>query len=589
MNKTKKYFLFFFLLSWAQFAHSYVHNQTKNNTTTHWPNSSTTIDIFVNSDNSQGLSEPLIQSIVTSSIAEWNGISRINLRKNLTSGRDQDGMNELYFSGDSSVFNGSGVVGITLVSYNELNGTIVSADILINDNYSFSTDLTDSNYLGNVITHEVGHFLGLGHGQVAGSTMFYALNQGQNKISDDDKAGLYSIYPTGDVTKGALTGTIVGGKARALVFGAHVQAISVKTGKVMGAAVSELNGKFKIDGLPKNDQYLIYTSPIKQMGLPSNYVNARSDFCEASTKYRGSFFQSCGSSSEGFPEAVRLNTSAVNIGNITIRCALDTPPEYTQNKSVSPSSFEINRYTDSGLGGSFVGFFSALEIQQGGAQDYFKMDFSSISNWDAVYPTSDLYVELKVMNQAFYSTFKANVNIRRGLVNYDVTPKYVEESDGWVNIDTLARIPINRSVSSDNDLEIKITPEIMDVSHFPTGIPFTKSDLFPSYADLQENMYFYLVTATIVKDNGNGTFTQVASKNDLLSDNTMCPDAVNTYSLTSFSAKGISSNSERKKVAGCGTVVDAGNGAGGGPGGFMVGLLLCLIISYVLSRYSKMA
>jgi hypothetical protein len=71
----------------------------------------------------------------------------------------------------------------------------------------------------------------------------------------------------------------------------------------------------------------------------------------------------------------------------------------------------------------------------------------------------------------------------------------------------------------------------------------------------------------------------------------MCTDAINTYALTNFSAKGISSNSDRKKVAGCGTVVDSNDGAGGGggPGGFMVGLLLCFIISYALSRYSKMA
>lgn len=586
MNKAKKYFLFALLLSWSQFAHSYIHNQTKNGVSIHWSSSSPTVNIYVNSQNDQGIAEATVQAIANSSLLQWNGLSRITLQKNTITGTDQDYLNELYFSSEPSLFNGTGVVGITLVGFNETNGEIASGDILISNDYPFSTDPTDTKYLGNVITHEAGHFLGLGHGQVAGSTMFYALSHGQSVVSDDDKAGLYSIYPTGDSTKGMLSGTIVGGKSLALVFGAHVQAISVKTGKVMGAAISELDGKFKIDGLPRDDQYLIYTSPIKQMGLPNNYANARSDFCEASTKYRGSFFQSCGSSSEGFPEAVRLNSSSVNTGNITIRCGLDTPPEYIQNKSITPSSFNINTYTGSGLGGSFVGFFSASEIQQAVVHDYFQLDFSNVGNWDAIYPISDLYVELKVTNQAFYSAFKANVNVRRGLSNYDVTPKYAQGSDGWVNIDTVARIPISRSVSSDNDFEIKITPEIMDFSHFPTGIPFTKSDIFPQYSDLQENLYFYLVTATIVKDNGDGTFTQVASKNDLLSDNTMCPDAINTYALTNFSAKGVSS-SDRKKAAGCGTVVDASNG--GGPGGFMVGLLLCFIISYALSRYSKMA
>ena len=371
MNKLKKYFLLLLVLSWSQFAHSYVHNQTKSGISIHWPNSSTNVDIFVNSEN-ESLLESDVQSIASSSLAEWNGVSRINLRDNSTTGKNQDDLNELYFSSDPSIFGGA-VIGVTMVGFNEMTGVIVSADILINDEYPFSTVQTEPNYLGNVIAHEAGHFLGLGHGQVAGSTMFYALSRGQSTVSEDDKAGLYSIYPNGDSSKGSLSGTMIGGKSLALVFGAHVQAISVKTGKVMGAAISELNGKFTIEGLPKNDQYLIYSSPVKQMGLPTNYTNARSDFCTASTKYRGSFFQSCGSSSEGFPEAVRLNSSSVNVGNITIRCGLDTPPEYLQNKSITPSSFNINSYTASGLGGSFVGFFSAYEIQQAGIKDYFQL------------------------------------------------------------------------------------------------------------------------------------------------------------------------------------------------------------------------
>lgn len=588
LNKLKKYFLFALLLTFSSQALAYIHSQTRNGTAVHWSGASTTVDLFVNSQNDQALSEVLVQSIAASSIAEWNGVSRINLRKNETTAKGQEDFNELYFSNDSTVFNGSGVIGVTQVAYRDTTGEIIEADIFINENFIFSTDPLAPSYLGNVLTHEVGHFLGLGHGQVSGSTMFYALSRGQHEISDDDKAGVYATYPSADSSKGSLSGTIVGGKNLANVFGAHVQAISIKTGKVMGASISEIDGRFNIGGLPLDDQYLIYTSPIKQLGLPSNYANVRSDFCEASKKYRGSFFQSCGASSEGFPQAVRLNTSSVNIGNITIRCGLDTPPEYIQKKSTTPSEFDVNAYAQSGLGGSFVGFFSAFEIQQLSVQDYFKLDFSGI-NWATVSASPSLYLEIKITNQAFYSPFKAKVNIKRGLTSYDVAPDYIQESDGRLNIDTLERISINRALSSDNEFEIKITPEIMEFPHFPAGIPFEKEDLFPSYSDLQDSLYFYLVTATIVKDNGDGTYTQVASKADSLSDNTQCPDAVNTYALTSYTARGISSSSDRKKSAGCGTVDMSGGQGGQGPGGFMLGLILSLIISYVLSRYSKMA
>lgn len=589
VNKLKKYFTLFILLVIISPASAYIHNQTRSGTHVHWPSSSSTIDLYVNSQNSQGMTESLVQSIAASSIAEWNGVSRITLRKNSTLSKGQDDFNEVYFTNDPAIFSGSGVIGVTQVGFKDETGEIVDADILINENFYFATDPLDSTYLGNVITHEVGHFLGLGHGQVSGSSMFYALSRGQHKVSDDDKAGVFAIYPNGDTTKGTLSGTIVGGSKLINIFGAHVQAISVKTGKVMGAAISEANGKFSIAGLNQDDQYLIYTNPIKQLGLPTNYTGVRSDFCESSKKYRGSFFQSCGASAEGFPQAVRLSTSSIDVGNITIRCGLDTPPEYFQNKNITPAEFDLNSYSTSGLGGSFVGFFSAAEVLQGSVNDYFKLDLRNV-DWATVSSSNSLYLEVKISNQPFYSAFKAQVNIKRPSGSYDVTPDYTQASDGWLNIDTIERVSINRGISSDNTFEIKVTPETMEYPHFPAGIPYTKDDLFPSSSDLQDNLYFYLVTATIVKDNGDGSFTQVSSRNDTLSDNSQCPDASNTYALSNYTVKGISSTSNRKQVAGCGTVDMDGSsgGGGGGPGGFMVGLMLSFIISYALSRYSKL-
>jgi hypothetical protein len=587
VNKLKKYFLVFLLVSWAQLAHSYILNQTKNGTPVHWPSSSQIVDIYVNSQNRQSLDENTVQSIATTSLYQWNNLGQITIRKNATTNIGQRDLNELFFTTDSHVFNGTAVIGLTQVDYNDTNGEIIDANIMINDNTPFSTNPNDLYYLGNVITHEAGHFLGLGHGQVVGSTMFYALSRGQFTVESDDKAGLYSMYPNGNIYKGTLTGTVVGGKNLASVFGAHVQAISVKTGKVTGASISELNGRFHIDGLDMNDQYLIYTSPISQLGLPANYANAKSDFCEASKKYRGSFFQSCGSSSEGFPQAIRLSNSQVEIGKVTIRCGLDSPPEYMQTKSTTPAQFDVNAYSNSGLGGSFVGSFSSAEILSGTAQDFFRINLSGISDWNTVSANPLLYVHLKILNQVFYSPFKANVSVTRSGTTTAILPKYFAEPDGRLNLETNIYISINRVTSSDNDLEIKIVPEDMR-SSLPSGIPYTRYDYFPSMDDLADSVFFYLATADIVKSNGDGTYTQVSSRNDVVTDNANCPDAINTYALTNFSATGNSSGSDRKKAAGCGTV-DMDNGASGGPGGFMVGLLVSFILAYALSRYSKMA
>jgi len=479
---------------------------------------------------------------------------------------------------------------VTQVGYSESSGEILGGDIYINDGYTFSTNSLDSNYLGNVITHEVGHFLGLSHGQVLGSTMFYSLTYGQHTVSDDDKAGVYSIYPTNNSSLGSISGTIIGGKNLVKVFGSHVQATSVKTGKVMGAVISGVDGSFTINGLPRDDQYLIYTSPIKLINsLPTNYSNVRSDFCDSSQKYRGSFFQSCWQSSSGFPQAVSLTSSSKNVGSVSIRCGLDSPAEYLQNKNTTPAVFDLNTYTQSGLGGSFVGFFSAAEIQQNLAIDYFKLDLTNV-DWASISSSNSLFLELKVTNQPFYSLFKARINVKYGSSNYDVVPDYVQQSDGEFNIDTIERVAINRAIPSDNLFEIKVTPEVTGFPTFPSGIPFTKDELFPSYSDLKDDLYFYLVTTTIVKDNGDGTYSQVATKNETPTDNRQCPDAVNTYAISSYGATGSSSGSSRvQSPLACGSVVMESGENSGGPGGFMVGLLLSLIISYLITRYSKMA
>ncbi len=568
-------------------AYSYVQNRTTNDSLVHWASNISSINVFLNPSNTQGLASNTVNNIVANSVSQWDGRSRLSVNKNVTAGTNQQGLNEIYFSNDSSIFNGSLIVGITQVLYSNNSGEIIEADILLNDLITFSTTVTDKYYLGNVVTHEMGHFLGLGHSQVIGSTMFFMLSKGQSLVSEDDTAGLYAIYPNGNTQKGTITGKIVGGNSLAAVFGAHVQAISQNTGKVSGANISELDGKFTISGLDKNDKYFLYTSPVASVGLPSKFNNAKFDFCNNSTKYRGSFFQACGSLAEGFPQAVNLNSSAVDVGNVTIRCSIDVPVDYIAHKSDDPSVFEIQHYNSLTVGNNFTGFFSSLELQNK-TPDRFSVDLENV-DWNQLSATGDLYLEFKVLNQSFYSAYKAKVDVTTGSGAIYSPAKYISESDGWNNIETTVRLPINRSIASDNKFEFVITPESMDFPNFPSTLPDTKSDYFPSASDIGEGQFFYLAIASIVKDNNNGTFTTISTKSQTLSDNTSCPDAVNTYSLTDYSVKGATSNSSRGNKNGflaCGTV-DFDHRSGGGPGSFFVGLLTSLLFLSLISSLFK--
>ena len=595
-NKRKYFYLFFSLLLNSLQLSAYVHNQTRSGTPIHWDISTgTQVEVFVNATNSIGLTSTQVQNISQSSANAWNNHSRISMRKNETAGSNQEGLNEVYFSTDPEVFNGLGVLGVTLVSFNQSSGQILEADVLINDNYPFTTTKTDQNFLGNVLTHEFGHLLGLGHGQVIGSSMFYALARGQSDVSEDDAAGLYSVYPNSNPLLGSITGKIIGGRNLLAVFGAHVQAISVKTGKVLASTLSSYDGTFQIDGLARDDQYFLYTSPIEKKGLPDNYSYVQNDFCESSVPYRGSFYQSCSTSAEGFPQAVSLPlaTSSVNVGNITIRCGLDTPPGYLQNRHITPATFMMNTNFSSGVGGSFVGYFSSSDVIHS-TKDYFRLNLDSI-DWSQYSSTDDLYLELKVLNQPFYSIYKSNLSIKRSASGVEnVSTQYLLDNDGWVNIDSIGRFQINRSNSSDNDFEIRVTPHAPEIPDFNPGIPYTRSDIFPVYSDFGDNLYFYLVVATIVKVNNDGSYNQVSAKTYTISDNSTCPDAINTYSVARYGATGSSStdsnsNNLRQNLT-CATVEDINSsGGGGGPGSFFAGIVLSAFFAYALSKYRKMA
>ena len=120
------------------------------------------------------------------------------------------------------------------------------------------------------------------------------------------------------------------------------------------------------------------------------YANVKNNFCDSSKPYRGSFFQSCGASSEGFPEAVTFNSASVNVGNVTIRCGLDVPPEYFQKKTNTPNDFDLYSYTTVGVGGTFTGFFSAAEIASstntpGSIADHFRLNLSHSQPDDRIF------------------------------------------------------------------------------------------------------------------------------------------------------------------------------------------------------------
>jgi MYXO-CTERM domain-containing protein len=102
-------------------------------------------------------------------------------------------------------------IALTTVTYDVDKGDIFDADIEVNgvQNKFTTSDTKVDVDLQSVLTHEAGHFLGLGHTMVDGSTMFPNYANGTTSLrdlGDDDLAAICAVYPPHRSAKGACDG-----------------------------------------------------------------------------------------------------------------------------------------------------------------------------------------------------------------------------------------------------------------------------------------------------------------------------------------------------------------------------------------------
>ncbi len=578
-----KFILFNILLLFSFDIYSYLSFPANNLKSIKWQkkNDNNIIIPLVFNPRNNSTTENVAISILQNSINQWTNIVDINFQlTNSTSHGDiSHESNNIYFSSDSDLL-GAAILATTVISYSETFGVIHNANIIINDNFNFSSDVSQANYLGNIISHELGHLLGLSHSQVQYSTLFYSLRRGQYIPHTDDEAGVRDIYNKNQ-QYGKIRGKIIGGKNtndHISILAAHVQAISTNTGRVVIGTFSDEEGNFLLDGLPKDDSYYLYIQPptYDVSTFPKLYSEIKRDFCLENKDYRGSFYEGCSSDGLGYPLAVKLDDDNmdVDVGNITIRCSINTPLSYLENRDTN-FSLDVND-GNSNIGNAFVGYFSNLQIENN------NNDIISVDLTDYTPSNSNTYLEIKLISHDLLSKVVFNMSIEDNNSNIYSTGPTVDV-EGNPNLNLLQRIPIDSNNISNNLFTITISPEKFS-NYLSSQTRFKFIDYFALDSYYRENMIFYLLIVSISQKNADNTYTTISTANYRpLTDNIQCIDAPNSYRVL-FSLKGdrrlrYGSNDDEDTGASCGSI--GINNQGPPQGG-----LLWLVFGFFLAVFS---
>ena len=230
-------------------------------------------------------------------LARWSLAS--NIQFNVTTSANQnavaDGVTLITVADTAtnrSLFNNGLRPGRARVTFDPTTGSIAEADLAINplvarqDQFgsqvssAFSTNGETNTYdLESTFVHEIGHMLGLEHSGALSASMqprqgtngtFNLPNLTTRSLSNDDIAGIRALY--GPRTGlGQITGVVTSGSAA--LFGAHVFAEEVSTGRLYAGNISLLSGAYRIENLPPG-QYRVVAErmdePVNEREIPSS-------------------------------------------------------------------------------------------------------------------------------------------------------------------------------------------------------------------------------------------------------------------------------------------------------------------------------
>lgn len=457
--------------------HAALNTVTSSNVSVKW-NGQPHLKFASNPKNNNGLSEDAVFRVITTALQRWKEASGGVVGFDYWQGTDvgtyepnsfYNGLSSIYFtsrSNDPSTQKLSPyILGLTQVWYSPDSGNILETDVALNDQYfQFTDDVRDTSgfgngnipgssrrvYLGNVITHELGHTLGLTHSAGLQTTMLFMESPQQAFLSCDEQSGIRALYPFAAAQRSSIHGKIVADGTGAAVFGAHVVAVSQRRGAVLGTAITNNQGQYVLNGLEAGTYYLM-TEPYYAgvQSLPPYYAQSNSNFCSGQNFVRTMLENS------GQPTAISISAgSSIDAPTLVAKCSAGSAGTRTARVGENVAN-GVRTIVDGSLIGEQGGFGATDRLNSGGTKQYILKNIEGT-------------VEVSTLGYSLYSPVQLSLSLQDAsgsTVNFEASVPVFKGDSGFTNYDArLVARGLNRG-----DYTLVVTGASLSSSAFPAG------------------------------------------------------------------------------------------------------------------------
>jgi len=185
-------------------AEAYTVIRRKNGNSTTWK--SMPVKWTISTNTMSDMSTDAIEEAVQGAFDAWKDVNCSTITFSFKGYKNFDPQNGIHVTFKENSWDPA--VGDALaysVSESSGNGTISSNDVVVNakDSKWSNSGAWGTNDLQGVLTHEIGHSIGLDHSREFTSTMFFSGgNLKLRTLEEDDEKGACFLYPSGAFTKG---------------------------------------------------------------------------------------------------------------------------------------------------------------------------------------------------------------------------------------------------------------------------------------------------------------------------------------------------------------------------------------------------